>query len=496
MAKQRKKILLVNPNTIKPPIAPVGLDYLGSSLEHAGYEVDLLDLCIAETSPEESILRSEVTYNDYLFIGVSIRNIDDSYFASRDFCLSPIARIIDLIRQTFAKANQTSPPVVLGGVGFSIFPEAVMHYCNADFGIIGDAESSAIKLADALNESADVSSLSTVPGLLVKTQKQAPRLLNPPEFNIPRFPFEKRNLVDNNLYFHQGGMIGFETKRGCPRGCIYCADPIAKGKTLRFRTPSEVADELEYLLSMGITHFHTCDSEFNIHREHLVSVCQELIRRRLGEKICWYAYCMPTPFDEEMALLMKKAGCSGIDFTVDSLDERILRYLNHAHNWEDVKYTVELCRKYHIATMLDLLLGLPGETRRTIETTLERARNISPDCVGISLGVRLYPGTTLWKYIQQQGDPASNPSIYGWNSDSSEQLQFPLLRPVFYLEHTLGEDISDYISDLVAGDSRFMFGGTGTKAKNYNYNQNQLLMKALNQGFKGAYWHILQRINQ
>ena len=67
---------------------------------------------------------------------------------------------------------------------------------------------------------------------------------------------------------------------------------------------------------------------------------------------------------------------------------------------------------------------------------------------------------------------------------------------MFYLEHTLGDDIADYISDQIEGDGRFMFGGTGTRAKNYNYNQNLLLMNALKQGFKGAYWHILHQISQ
>jgi len=496
MATLKRKILLVNPNTMKPPIAPVGLDYLASALEHAGYEIDLLDLCLTETTPRECILRSGIAQNEYLFVGISIRNVDDSYFASQDFCLSSIARMINLIKEVFRRECSTPPPIVLGGVGFSIFPEAVMDYCDADFGIIGDVEASIVNLADTLNRTTDTNRLFDIPGLLVKTRKQGVRLLKAPQFNISPFPFEKRSLVDNRTYFQQGGMVGFETKRGCPRRCIYCADPIAKGTKLRFRRPSEIADELQYLLANGITHFHTCDSEFNIHREHLISVCQELIHRGLGEKICWYAYCMPTPFDKEMASLMKKAGCCGIDFTVDSLDDGMLRYLNHAHTWEEVKQTVALCRKYHIATMLDTLLGLPGETRESIKTTLERARVISPDCIGISLGVRLYPGTTLWEHIKQQGDPADNPSISGWTPHSRGHHQFSLLRPVFYLEHTLGDDIADYISDQIEGDGRFMFGGTGTRAKNYNYNQNLLLMNALKQGFKGAYWHILHQISQ
>jgi len=94
-----------------------------------------------------------------------------------------------------------------------------------------------------------------------------------------------RSWVDNKRYFKEGGQAGFETKRGCNGSCIYCADPVAKGRNIRLRPPSAVADEVEHLVAQGIDHLHTCDSEFNLPPEHAIAVCEEFERRRLGDKV-------------------------------------------------------------------------------------------------------------------------------------------------------------------------------------------------------------------
>ena len=74
--------------------------------------------------------------------------------------------------------------------------------------------------------------------------------------------------MDNLRYFAEGGMGSFETKRGCNQRCLYCPEPASRGRDVRLRTARSVADELEALCDAGITHLHTCDSEFNLPPEH------------------------------------------------------------------------------------------------------------------------------------------------------------------------------------------------------------------------------------
>ena len=208
-----------------------------------------------------------------------------------------------------------------------------------------------------------------------------------------------RQWIDNQRYFDEGGQAGFETKRGCPRLCIYCADPVAKGNEVRPRAPHSVGEEIENMQKIGLDNLHTCDCEFNIPEWHAKEICREIIHRNLGDKIQWYAYCSPEYFTDELARVMRQAGCVGIDFGADHGDDSMLWRLGHSYTSDDLIRIREICLHHDIICMFDLLLGSPGETKDSIETTIRLMKKIKPDRVGISLGVRLYPITPLGRRI-------------------------------------------------------------------------------------------------
>jgi radical SAM superfamily enzyme YgiQ (UPF0313 family) len=283
-------------------------------------------------------------------------------------------------------------------------------------------------------------------------------------------------------------MVGFETKRGCDQTCYYCADPVAKGRQIRLRNPQDVAAELEGLWEKGVSSFHTCDSEFNIPEDHALDVCKEMVKRKLGNRVQWYAYATPAPFSEELALWMKRAGCVGIDFGVDSGDERMLQNLGRRHSLADIGELAVRCHRHGFAFMFDLLLGGPGENRKTIAKTIHLMKKLNPSRVGISLGIRLYTGTHFGTVLGNQ----MHSSKEGFFGEPSETM----LKPLYYLSPDLGEDIQDYIGGLVRGDNRFFFGGSEDIEEDYNYNDNSRLVQALQKGYKGAFWDILRRIEE
>jgi radical SAM superfamily enzyme YgiQ (UPF0313 family) len=180
----------------------------------------------------------------------------------------------------------------------------------------------------------------------------------------------------------------------------------------------------------------------------------------------------------------------GIDFGVDHANEAMLRTLGRSHKDEDIISLARRARAHGFSLLFDLLLGGPGETRKTIAEALELMKEISPDRVGISLGLRLYSGTRLFLKIQAQGLRKENPNLHGLLEGNLE-----LLRPIFYLESELGEDIEDYIDGLIGNDRRFLFGNRKRLDRNYNYNDNSILVKAIAQGYRGAFWDILRRIS-
>ena len=464
---------------MKPVVTPVAIDYLAQALTEKGFVPEVLDLAFA-ADPRKELARS-IANGEYLLIALTVRNVDDSYFPSQDFCLQRTKDLIDQIR------GQTEAPLVLGGVGFSIRPESALSYCGVEMGIKGEGEWSLPQLAEKL---AGRKALATIPGIIFKEKKNYHH--TPVRYGgLYNLCLSRREALDHSRYLREGGMVGFETKRGCDQKCIYCADPLSKGRIIRLRNPQDVAEELAHLYQKGVDHFHTCDSEFNIPEKSAIEVCRQIVRKQLGDRIRWYAYASPTPFSKELAYWMERAGCAGIDFGVDHGNDQMLRRLGRAHNSEAIAKTARLARKQGFSFMFDLLLGGPGETRETIRQTIELMKKVSPDRVGISLGVRLYRGTALARrVIREEGFGVANRNLHGVIQGNEEMLQ-----PIFYLPGELGDDIEDFIEKQFDGDPRFFFGGRKNVERNYNYNENSRLMEAIKQGYRGAFWDILRRMS-
>ena len=470
-----RRVPLVNPNRMKPPVAPIALDYLTSSLAGRGFEIDLLDLCFSDDFARE--IEGYFASKDSFAIAITLRNTDDTSLVTRDFFIPRLKEMIDCIR------SHSCAPLILGGSGFSIMPEAILQYCGLDMGIWGEGEYS---LPLLLRKIAAGEDYRTVPGLVYRVARGFRR--NPPRYlDLESMPAPERNAVDNRRYFSEGGMGSIEAKRGCPKRCIYCADPLAKGRRVRRRSPGSVVDEIEVLLRMGIDHFHFCDSEFNLPPAHAGEICREIASRGLASRVRWYAYCSPAPFSEGLAALFKKAGCAGINFGVDSASERMLRTLERDFTVEDVARTAQLCHRQGIVFMYDLLLGGPGETGDSLRETIETMKRLSPSRVGASLGMRIFPETRLAAMVRRQGPVEQNPNLRGVRDEK-------FFTPVFYLSSALGEDAPGYLASLVDGDERFFFMSGEVADRNYNYNENTLLTGAIRDGYRGAFWDILRRL--
>jgi radical SAM superfamily enzyme YgiQ (UPF0313 family) len=461
-----------------PLIGPIGLDYVAGAIKNAGIQTQVLDLALAE-EPDKT-LKDYFASNEPQLIGLSFRNADDSFWPSAQWFVPRFNDTINTIR------GLSNAPVVVGGIGFSIFADSIFRQCNADYGICGDGEQAIIALFKQLQ---GPKYFACVPGLLWRENGKIHR--NPAAWPDEFSTDTSRNNIDNPAYFKLGGQCGIETIRGCNRPCTHCADKLAKGNRLRLRQPCEVADEVQSLLLQGIDVLHICDSEFNLSRSHVIEICREIIHRRLGKKIRWYTYMLPAPFDSEMAEAMSRAGCVGINFTSDSACEFMLKTYRHQHNSSDISEAVRLCRENKITVMTDLLLGGPGETPQSARETIEFIKHINPDCAGAALGMRIYPGTDMEKIvsdeISQNGCGAIRRKYTG---------PLDLLQPTFYISPALGENPAGLVREFIGGDERFFAPAEENLAQSadgYNYNDNSILQAEIQKGARGAYWDILRK---
>ena len=470
-------LTLINTNRMTPPIAPVGLDYMAGAAREAGMEVEVLDLCSAD-DPSQT-LREYFAQRNCELIGLSFRNVDDCFWPSCDWFVPELAETVKTIRAVSDAA------IVVGGVGFSIFPERIVEHTGADFGIRGDGEQAIVALLEQLRGQ---KRFDRVEGLIWRANGSVRS--NRPAWPSPLTLATSRDAIDNGGYFKNGGQLGLETKRGCNQRCIYCADPLAKGTILRPRTPDEVADEAEALLAKGIDVLHLCDSEFNIPRSHAQAVCGEFIRRGLGKRLGWYTYMSVVPFDAELAGAMRRAGCAGIDFTGDAGCAAMLRSYRQAHTREDLGEAIRLCKDNGIKVMVDLLLGGLGETPETVAETIEFIKQAEPDCAGAPVGVRIYPGTGMERLVAGEGIPENNPNI---RRKYTGPVDF--FKPTFYISAALGERPAELVRRFIGGDQRFFEPVSDAgEATDHNYNDNSELVEAIQNGARGAYWDILHKL--
>ncbi len=463
---------------MRPAVGPIALDYLAAALEQAGWQPSLLDLTWADDA--EAAIARHFRDHEPVLVGYTQRNTDDCYLASRYSCLPHARAMIALIRR------HTAAPIVVGGCGYSLAPVALLEELGADYGLAGEGEVALHRLATAIAKGEPP---PTIPGLAYRADNEVRYNAWEP-VELAGLPLSQRAFLDNARYWREGGQGGFETKRGCDRGCIYCADPIVKGRRIRLRDPRDVAQEVANLAQQGVLHLHTCDSEFNVPREHAVAVCEALIERNLGETVRWYAYCTPGDFEAELAENMKRAGCVGIDFGADNGADAQLARLGRDFGVEDLERAARLCHEHGIAFMFDLLLGAPGETQETVRRTIELMKRLEPSRVGVSAGVRLYPGTKLSARLAR-GTLDERDGFRGELEDNDD-----LVQPVFYVSPELGPDVHRYVSNLVGNDPRFFCADPEAELTDYNYRENLTLVNAIREGHRGAYWDILRRLEE
>lgn len=411
-------VVLVNPNKVHPPIAPYALDVLTTSLEHAGFEVEVLDLTFRRED-WKAYLAEYFAVRHPMLVGVSVRNTDTVYaFEQRQFLAEHKEIITEIMRLTGA-------PIVCGGVGFSTMPFALVDYFGIDFGVKGPGEQIICDLAEALATGRDP---GTVAGLIRNTAGEVTRV-PPPALTLSR-PEDRvwqvdraaayvrrsgdRFKVDNLRYYQRGGLGGILTKNGCTYACAHCVEPDAKGRRFGRRDIASVVDEMQSLCAQGILDQHTTDSEFNLSIAHAKNLLREIIRRKrsdpgnpLNELRLW-VYCQPTPFDEELAELLAAAGCRGVNVGADHVRPELLR------NWKvtgkgttyytlaDTEKLVRLCKENDMLTMVEALFGMPGETPETVGECVEAFMALDATVTGFTLGLRLFPYTPLGSWAAEQ----------------------------------------------------------------------------------------------
>ncbi len=219
-------------------------------------------------------------------MGISIRNTDDCYFASRADFMPEHREVVQEVRR------HTDARIVLGGAGLSTAPGAALEFAESDLAVAGEGEIALPALASALEERTPWES---IPGLVWEdggTISANAMSCRCPDGALPR----SRRWVDNARYFREGGQAGIETKRGCAGQCIYCADPAGKGSTARCSRRSVSRTKCRNCCGQGID-CSTCATRSSTCRSATRFLSAGNWRRaHWARQYRWYTDASPAPF--------------------------------------------------------------------------------------------------------------------------------------------------------------------------------------------------------
>ena len=192
------------------------------------------------------------------------------------------------------------------------------------------------------------------------------------------------------------------SSRGCPFGCNYCPYPVGQGLKWRFRSPNNVVDEMEHLVNAyGVEYILFRDPMFSARQGRVRDICAEIVRR--GLKVHWRCETRIDCLDEETIAAMAAAGCTGVNFGVESTDPDVQRNVErHPITPEESREKVELCRKYGIQTFAFFIVGLPGDTVDTILDSIEFAVDLDAGWVQFTVSTP-FIGTKLHKWAVKGG---------------------------------------------------------------------------------------------
>lgn len=448
------RVLLISANRLQEPypVYPVGLDYVAGALDGV-HQVKTIDL--NTLSGDGQLIDLLKTFAPAV-TGISLRNIDNTDTTDPRGFMGEYVDLVQLLRR------HSDSRLVLGGSGFTIFPEQVLDLLGADFGVIGEGER-LVLLLEALEKDRDP---DTIPGIISPRNKEAA----PAPWE---HPFTRGAVTDHPYlayYLKNGGMLNLQTKRGCPFRCAYCTYPAIEGRRMRLIPPEEIARTAVSLEKAGARYLFITDSSFNADTQHSRAVARAF--RKAGLSIPWGAFFTPLKPPDGYYPELAASGLSHVEFGTDALCDPVLAAYGKP-------FTVDQAFKAHdqaVAAGLHVahyfLLGGPGETPDTLTETLTNMDQLKKTVVFLFCGMRIYPGTPLYADALSQGliDAASD-----------------LLDPVFYETGAISRGhILDQVQARAKGRSNWVIGSGGAET-------GSIISRMYQKGYSGPLWEFLVR---
>lgn len=363
-----KKILLIQPmhekreknkKGVRTSINfPWGMATLVSFYQAAGYHVEILDGQALQLSKEELV--PEIDKFDFDIAGITS-------FSTQYPAVKLIARHIKENRRV---------PVIIGGPLATYQAEMVLKTTDVNVCVIGEGEIAGVETLEFWDDLGKVKGIAFKQNGQIIFTAQQDRFVDLNELPMPDFSlFDIEKYVWQNNAFALKKNTGIRamtviTSRGCPYNCSFCSKSVQNFRRL---SPLKIYEMISWLknelrleeISFGDELFLSSKPKF----EELTPLLQSL-------EIPWGGQARVNLVDKEFLELIKKAGCIGIGYGIESGSQKILDNMNKKTNVRQIEFAMNYTQKLKIPIKVQLIFGYPGENEATVQETIDLFKRV------------------------------------------------------------------------------------------------------------------------
>lgn len=159
--------------------------------------------------------------------------------------------------------------------------------------------------------------------------------------------------------------------------CKFCDERLIWGNKFRFRNYKNIVKEIKYNIeNYGINDYFFWDASIAAY-PYIKEFCNEIIKENINCK--WTALIRADEIDDELAKLMKKAGCYSIEIGIESLNDDILKSMNKGVNVDTIKKAINILKENQILVEGSFLIGYYEDTKESILNTIEESKKLGID---------------------------------------------------------------------------------------------------------------------
>jgi len=376
---------------------PLGLGYINALLRSRGYDSRILNCSAWSWKRTERFLKEERP--DVLGVSVFTFNRHEAM------------RLAALARKAVPSCF-----IVAGGPHATHLPHhLLLRYPQIDVVVRGEGEETMLDLVRARERGDPNPRLAGIPGITFRPPDDASGKRDVPARAMPSATRgtgcletpDRPVIADLDRLPHPAGdpatvgvdpVTQFEfiiTSRGCPAACTFCSSPDFWGRGLRFRSAASMVEEVRLLRERhGVVYVSVRDDTFTVHKKRVVDFCRMLIEQKID--LLWDCQSRVNAVDEERLVWMRRAGCTHIQYGVESGSPRMLERLNKGITLEQVRAAARATRRVGLGLSIYLITGIDSETDDDLAATLRLIEEIRPHD-GLVSPMTVYPGTALYE---------------------------------------------------------------------------------------------------